>query len=157
MPNTYAIAYAPNLSGGAPANTTNTGSFYIGNMNTRVWNQVVPQTTTNTLYFSSPLTSSAYIMAIPNPKDARSSGIPPNDQPQFYNSMINGTPTLSDAAFIFTCDYILKNYDTTGRQIQYSGSSGVPASATGCNTVVDCQNKFTVAGWFQNYGFNVPA
>ncbi len=61
MPNQLAIAYAPNLSGGQPANTSATGSFLIGNMNTRAWNMVIPQTTTNTQYFASPITSSAFV------------------------------------------------------------------------------------------------
>ena len=46
----YAIAYAPNLTGGTPSSTQKTGSFYIGNLiQGKTWNQAVPQSTTNHL------------------------------------------------------------------------------------------------------------
>ena len=35
MPATYAIAYSPTATGGT-TNTSQTGSFYIGNMNTKI-------------------------------------------------------------------------------------------------------------------------
>lgn len=146
----YAITYAPNLSGGEPSNTTKTGSFRIGNLSgSRAWNNVVPQTTTNTFFYSSPPANVAnaqpYIMAIPK------AGANP-DQPQFYYSMVNGAFNLSDGAFISTCSYILKNYTTAG-----AVNPGSPADPTGCSSVADCQTKFTTAGWFQSYGFVPPA
>lgn len=142
----YAIAYAPNLSGGAPADTTQTGSFYIGRMGNRSWNQVVPQTTVNTLFYASPLTGSAgYVMAIPK------AGASPS-QPQFFHSMVNGTPVQSDAGFISVCNYMLKTYATDG-----SVNPGSPANPAGCASVGTCQAAFTSAGWFQDYGFVPPA
>jgi hypothetical protein len=153
MPNQLAIAYAPNLSGGQPANTSATGSFLIGNMNTRAWNMVIPQTTTNTQYFSSPITSSAYVMAIPNPLKPATGGLFAGlDQPQFFYSLINGVANLSDAAFITTCDWVLKHYTAAG-----AVNSASPAAPAGCSTVGNCQSAFTSAGWFQSYGFVAPA
>ena len=153
MPNQLAIAYAPNLSGGQPANTSATGSFLIGNMNTRAWNMVVPQTTTNTQYFASPITSSAYVMAIPNLSASVTLGpFTGLDQPQFYYSLINGTANLSDAAFITTCDYILKHYTANG-----TVDSQNPQNPAGCFDVAGCKAAFMAAGWFQSYGFVAPA
>ena len=69
----YAIAYAPALTGGTPSNTQQTGSFYVGNLTSgvRAWNNVVPQSTTNTIFFASPLANvgngAPYVMAMPNP------------------------------------------------------------------------------------------
>jgi len=145
----YAITYAPNLSGGAPANTTNTGSFHIGNLvQGRIWNQEVPQTTTNTLFFASPNDNDGYLMALPNPlKPAPFNGL---DQPQFFKSLTNGVPAKTDAAFITTCDYILKTYQTDGTVGQ------PPASPGGCNSVASCKSSFTSFGWFQSYGFTAP-
>ena len=152
MPNQLAIAYAPNLSGGQPANTSATGSFLIGNMNTRAWNMPVTQTTTNTQYFASPITSSAYVMAIPNLSASVTLGpFTGLDQPQFYYSLLNGSPSLADGAFISTCSYILKTYKTDG------SVGSPPADEFGCFSVGDCQTKFTAAGWFQSYGFIPPA
>ena len=145
----YAITYAPNLTGGAPANTTNTGSFHIGNLvQGRVWNQAVLQTTTNTLFFASPNDDDGYLMALPNPlKPAPFNGL---DQPQFFKSLVNGTPAKTDAAFIAICDYILKTYKTDGTVGQPSASPG------GCSSVANCQSSFTNAGFWQSYGFSVP-
>ena len=152
MPNQLAIAYAPNLSGGQPANTSATGSFLIGNMNTRAWNMVIPQTTTNTQYFASPITSSAYVMAIPNLSASVTLGpFTGLDQPQFYYSLLNGAASLTDGAFISTCSYILKNYKADG------SVGSPPVDVLGCSSVGDCQSKFTAAGWFQSYGFVTPA
>jgi hypothetical protein len=158
MPAQYAIAYAPSINGGQPANTSKTGSFLIGNMNTRAWNMVVPQTSSasNTLYYASPLTTSAYILALPNRSQSISSVSPVTDQPQFYQSMVGGVASLTDGGFIATANYCLKSYDIKGVPVGYSGSS-TAAEPTGCSSVVDCQNKFTTAGWFQNYGFTPPA
>ena len=156
MPLQYAIAYAPNLNGAQPANTSQTGSFIIGNMNTRAWNQVVPQTTTNTLYYASPLTGSAYILALPNRLSSISPGIPATDQPEFFFSMVGGAASLTDGGFIATANYCLKSYDLNGRPVGYSGS-GAAANPAGCASVVACQAAFTSAGWFQSYGFTPPA
>ena len=157
MPNQLAIAYAPSLSGGQPANTSRTGSFLIGNMNTKAWNMVVPQTgSSNTLYYASPLTGSAYILALPKLSSSVSPGIPPADQPQFYQSMVGGVASLTDGGFISTADYCLKRYDLNGRPVGYSGS-GAAANPAGCASVAACQTAFTTAGWFQNYGFQPPA
>ena len=153
MPNQLAIAYAPNLSGGQPANTSATGSFLIGNMNTRAWNMAITQTTTNTQYFASPVTSSAYVMAIPRISASVTLGpFTGLDQPQFYYSLVNGIANLSDAAFITTCDYILKHYTANG-----TVDSVNPVAPLGCSTVGNCQSAFTSAGWFQSYGFVAPA
>jgi len=150
----YAIAYAPNLSGGQPASTQKTGSFYIGNLaQGKTWNQAVPQTTTNTLFFASPLANNnnaqPYVIAIPNPnKPAPFTGL---DQPQFFYSQTGGAFSQTDGAFIATCDYILKTYKT-------DGSVGQPsANPAGCNSVPNCQSALTTAGFFQSYGFNAPA
>ena len=154
MPNQLAIAYAPNLSGGQPANTQQTGSFLIGNMNTRAWSMGVTQTTTNTFYFASPITSSAYVMAIP--KISASVTLGPFtglDQPQFYYSQLaNGSYSLTDAAFILTCDWLLKHYTANG-----TVDSAFPVNPAGCAAVATCQSAFTSAGWFQSYGFVPPA
>ena len=157
MPLQLAIAYAPSLSGGQPANTSRTGSFLIGNMNTRAWNMVVPQTgSSNTLYYASPLTSSAYILALPKLSSSITQGNPPVDQPQFFYSMVGGAASLTDGAFISTADYCLKRYDINGRVVGYSGS-GTAANPAGCASVAACQAAFTSSGWFQNYGFIPPA
>ena len=158
----YAIAYAPNLTGGTPASTTQTGSFYIGNLTQgKVWNQVVPQSTSNTLFFSSPLANinnaAPYIIAIPNPTQP-----PPFaglDQSQFFYSATLGNYLYNDTAFIETCDYILKNYQTSGAPATNPGNAADP---TGCNSITpgdpqQCQVKINTAGWFQSYGFVPPA
>jgi hypothetical protein len=158
MPAQYAIAYAPSINGGQPPNTSKTGSFLIGNMNTRAWNMVVPQTSSasNTLYYASPLTTSAYILALPNRSQSVSPTLPVTDQPEFFYSMIGGVASLTDAAFIATSDYCLKRYDVNGVPVGYSGS-GAAANPAGCASVATCQAAFTTAGWFQNYGFIIPA
>jgi len=158
MPAQYAIAYAPSINGGQPANTSKTGSFLIGNMNTRAWNMVVPQTSSasNTLYYASPLTTSAYILALPNRSQSISPVNPVTDQPEFFYSLLNGVASLTDGAFIATADYCLKRYDINGVPVGYSGS-GAAANPAGCASVATCQAAFTTAGWFQNYGFIVPA
>ena len=145
----YAITYAPNPNFATLSNTTQTGSFYIGNLvQGRIWNQEVLQTTTNTLFFASPNDDDGYLMALPNPlKPAPFNGL---DQPQFFKSLVNGTPTKNDAAFIATCDYILKTYQTDGTVGQ------PPASPGGCNSVASCKSSFTSFGWFQSYGFTAP-
>lgn len=157
MPAQLAVAFAPSITGGQPANTSKTGSFYLGNMNTRSWNQVVPQSASasNTLYYASPLTTSAYVLIIPNASQSISPTQPPTDQPEFYYSMINGTATLSDAAFITTCDWILKNYDNKGVPVGYSGS-GTAANPAGCATVGACQAAFATLGWVTTYGMLPP-
>jgi len=150
----YAITYAPALSGGEPTGTSKTGSFRIGNLTEgKVWNQAVPQTTTNTIFFASPLANigngAPYVMAIPNPdQPAPFAGL---DQPQFFYSQAGGSLSLTDGAFISTCSYILKSYKTDGTIGQPS------ADIAGCTSVGDCQTKFTAAGWFQSYGFTPPA
>lgn len=144
----YAVAYAPNLSGGQPANTVKTGSFYIGQMiNGRTWNQVVPQTTANTYYVASPVDTSAYIIALPNPNpSAPFTGL---NAPQFFASLLNGALSKTDGAFISTCDYILKNYKA-------DGTTGTPKiNAAGCASVPDCQTQINAVGW-QSYGFVAP-
>ena len=154
MPNQLAIAYAPNLNGAQPPNTSQTGSFLIGNMNTRAWNMVVPQTTTNTQYFASPITSSAYVMAIPRISASVTTGpFVGIDQPQFYYSQTgNQAYSLTDGAFILTCDWLLKHYTANGTV------DGVnPVNPAGCASVGACQAAFTSAGWFQSYGFLAPA
>lgn len=150
----YAIAYAPNLTGGTPASTTQTGSFFIGNLTQgKVWNQAVPQSTTNTIFFASPLANvgngAPYIIALPNPsKPAPFTGL---DQPQFFYSQTGGAFSLTDGAFIATCDYILKTY-------QADGSVGQPpVNPAGCNSVPNCQSALTAAGFFQSYGFTPPS
>ena len=154
MPNQLAISYAPNLNGAQPPNTSKTGSFLIGNMNTRSWNQVVPQTTTNTFYFASPITSSAYVMAIPRISASVTTGpFVGLDQPQFYYSQLpNGSYSLTDGAFITTCDWLLKHYTANGT---VDGAN--PVNPAGCLDVGGCQAAFTSAGWFQSYGFTAPA
>lgn len=144
----YAVAYAPNLSGGAPANTTSTGSFYIGNMvNGKTWNQVVPQTTTNTFFCASPNDATAYIIALRNPSpSAPFSGL---DAPQFFFSLASGSPSKTDAAFINTCSYILKNYKADGTV------GAPPINPGGCGTVNDCKTQINTVGW-QSYGFVAP-
>jgi hypothetical protein len=154
----YAITYAPNYNGGAaPTSTSQTGSFYIGNLSgSRAWNDVVPQTTTNTYFYGSPaaVNVSAYIFALPNAKDAHGAGNPPVDQPQFYYSLnpANGVPALNDASFIGTADFLLRNYAVDG-----TVNPGSPANPVGCNSVSDCKLKLSQAGWFTSYSFVPPA
>ena len=151
----YAITYAPNLSGGEPANTSKTGSFRIGNLTQgKVWNQAVPQTTTNTLFFASPPANNnnaqPYIIALPNPaKPAPFTGL---DQPQFFYSQIGGDFSQTDGAFISTCDYILKGYTAAGA-VASPGSGVNPA---GCSDVTGCKAAINAAGFFQSYGFTAP-
>ena len=144
----FAVAYAPNLSGGQPANTSKTGSFYVGAMiNGRTWNQTVTQTTTNTFFCASPLDNSAYIIALKNPNpSAPFTGL---DAPQFFHSLSNGVASKTDAAFIATCDYILKNYQTDGTP------GAPPINPAGCSTVGNCQTAINTVGW-QSYGFVAP-
>jgi hypothetical protein len=156
MPAQYAIAFAPSINGGQPPNTSKTGSFLIGNMNTRAWNMVVAQTSSNTLYYASPVTTSAYILALPNKSQSISPVNPVTDQPQFFYSMVSGVASLTDAGFISTANYCLKSYDVNGVPVGFSGSGGA-ADPTGCSSVVDCKNKFATAFWFQNYSFIPPA
>ena len=152
----YAIAYAPALTGGTPSNTQQTGSFYVGNLTSgvRAWNNTVPQSVGgDTLFFASPLANvgngAPYIIALPNPaKPAPFTGL---DQPQFFYSQTGGAFSLTDGAFIATCDYILKSY-------QADGSVGQPpVNPAGCNSVPNCQSALTAAGFFQSYGFTPPA
>ena len=147
----YAIAYAPNLSGGQPANTTATGSFYIGNMiNGRTWNQAVPQTTTTTYFCASPNDASAYIIAMPNPSP--SAPFNGTTAPQFYSSLLNGALSKTDAAFITTCDYILKRYTAAGAV----ASPGGGVNPAGCADVNGCKAAINAAGFWQSYGFVAP-
>ena len=144
----YAIAYSPTATGGT-ANTSQTGSFFIGNMTTRAWNQTVIATEGNTFYYGSPLANVSnafpYIIAIPK------AGASPT-QPQFFYSMINGTFNQSDAAFIVTADWVLKHYATAG-----SVNFASPANPAGCASVGTCQAALTSAGWFNSYNFVPPA
>jgi len=165
----YAITYAPNYSPGSPPlNTTQTGSFYIGNLlsGVRAWNDVVPQTTTNTEFFASPIANvnnaSPYIFAIPNPlQPAPYLGI---DQPQFFYSGLLGNNLLTDPAFTATAEWLLKNYSSTGYPIDYAGGPYSPANPGGCSpavdplnpTVAECQSAIDAVGWFQSYGFIPP-
>lgn len=160
----YAIAYAPALSGAEPSNTSKTGSFRIGNLTggARAWNNTLAQTgRASTQFFASPPANinngSPYIMAIPSPSGSGPAPFTAVDKPQFFYSQLPSNATgavtgsLTDAAFIATCDYILKTY-------QADGTVGQPsADPVGCSSVVNCQTAFTVAGWFQSYGFNAPA
>jgi len=146
----YAVVYAPNLSGGAPANTTQTGSFYIGNMiNGRTWNQTVTQTTTNTFFCASPDDTNGYLIALPNPSP--SAPFDGRTAPQFFKSLnpATGAPIKNDAAFINTCDYILKNYQANGTVGQ------PPINPVGCSSVADCRTQINTVGW-QSYGFAAP-
>jgi hypothetical protein len=153
----YAITYAPNYSGGAaPSNTATTGSFFIGNLSgSRAWNNDVPQSTTDTYFYGSPaaVNVQAYIFAIPNAKDAHGAGNPPVDQPHFFKSLnpATGAPALTDAAFIGTADFILKNYAVDG-----TVNPGSPANPAGCSSVSDCILKIGQASWFHSYSY-VPA
>ena len=147
----FAIAYAPNLSGGQPANTTVTGSFYIGNLTQgKVWNQTVTQTTTNTLFCASPNDSTAYLIAIPNPSP--SAPFTGTTAPQFFASLLNGAQSKTDAAFITTCDYILKRYNSSGAP----GAIGTGVNPAGCADVTGCKAAINAAGWWQSYGFTAP-
>lgn len=145
MPAQIAVCYAPNATG-TPANSAKTGSFYIGNMNTRAWGVTVAQTVGgNTQFFASPITSSGYIAAIPKSGPVDFGGV---TQPQFFQST-----SIADGPFIAMCSYILKNYTTAG-----AVNPGSPADPTGCTaTAADCITKFNTAGWFTNYGLIVPA
>jgi hypothetical protein len=144
----YAIAYSPTATGGT-ANTTQTGSFYIGNMTTRAWNQTVTATGGNTFYYGSPLANVSnvfpYIIAIPK------AGASPT-QPQFFYSMLNGTFNQSDAAFVATADWVLKHYANDG-----SVNFASPANPAGCADVASCKAALTSAGWFNSYSFVPPA
>ena len=151
-----AITYAPNLDGSAPANTVNTGSFYIGRQIAgRVWNYTVAQTTTDTYFYSSPLSASYFTIALPNKKDSGGTGNPPTDQPQFLPSLLGGSPSKGDAAFIAACDFALKNYDTDGNPIDRAGA-GPPANGVGCATVSECKLRFDQVNWFQDYSTVIP-
>ena len=144
----YAIAYSPTATGGT-ANTSQTGSFFIGNMTTRAWNQTVTATGGNTFYYGSPLANVSnafpYIIAIPK------AGASPT-QPQFFYSMLNGTFNQSDAAFVATADWVLKHYAADG-----SVNFATPANPAGCASVGACQAALTSAGWFNSYAFVPPA
>ena len=139
----FAVCYAPSASV-QPSNTTKTGSFYIGTMAVRNWDMFVNQTgISNTRFFASPLTSSGYIMAIPNPNTSSFGGV---TQPQFFQST-----TVADATFILMCSYILKTYKANGQV------GTPPVNAAGCSSTSDCMTQFTTAGWYQNYQFITPA
>lgn len=160
----YAIAYAPALIGGVPSNTQQTGSFYVGNLagGVRTWNETLNQTgRASTQFFASPPANvgnaNPYVMAIPSPSGSGPAPYTAVDKPQFFYSQLpsNGTGavtgSLTDAAFIATCDYMLKTY-------QADGTVGQPSvNPAGCSSVGNCQSAFTAAGWFQSYGFNPPA
>lgn len=164
----YAIAYAPALTGGTPSNTQQTGSFYVGNLTSgvRAWNNTLAQTArASTQFFASPNANlvgsspdSGYIMAIPSPSGSGPAPFTDVDKPQFFRSQLSNnasgqvTGSLTDAAFISTCSYLLKTYTALG-----SVNPGSPVNALGCTSVGDCQSQFTAAGWFQSYGFNAPA
>lgn len=151
-----AITYAPNYSGtpgtGDTANTSQTGSFFVGQMGPHVWNQDVAQSTHTTFYIASPLTSSAYIFALPNPSGSTPSN-PEFDQPHFFFSReTNGTPAITDSAFINTANFLLQQYNANG---QYDPGNGVnPAGCSG--TVGNCTTQLAAANFFHNYDF-VPA
>ena len=148
----YAITYAPNYNGGAaPANTANTGSFYIGALSAGPWNQVVPQSTTNTLFCASPNDTAAYIIALPNPNPSPASPWSGLDAPQFWQSVnpLTGAPQKNDAAFINICDHILKNYGADG------DPTSPPINVGGCSTVSQCQQLIDTAGW-QSYNWLAP-
>ena len=139
----FAVCYAPSASA-QPTFTSKTGSFYIGTMGVHNWDALVAQTSiSSTRFFASPLTSSGYIMAIPNPDTSSFGGI---TQPQFFQST-----TVADATFIQMCSYILKTYKANGQV----GSP--PVNAVGCSSASDCMTQFTTAGWYQNYQFSAPA
>ena len=153
-----AIAYAPALTGGAPANTVQTGSFIIGNLiQGKTWTQNIPQSSGgDTLFFASPPcnvnNAAPYIMAMPNPLKPPTGGLFEGlTQPQFFYSMTGGAFNLGNGAFTETCSYMLKNYKTDG------SVGSPPADALGCTDVSTCQTKFAIAGWFQSYGFSAPA
>ena len=156
----YAITYAPNYSGtpgtGDTRNTSQTGSFFIGNLSgSREWAEDVPQSTTDTYFYGSPaaVNSTAYVFALPNAKDARGAGNPPVDQPHFFWSReVNGTPAVTDSAFENTADYLLKNYNASG---QYDPGNG--ANPAGCSSVSDCHTQIASANWFTSKGFTPPA
>ena len=91
-------------------------------------------------------------MAIPNPLKPATGGLFEGlDQPQFFYSQTGGAFSLTDGAFIATCDYILKTYQATGEVGQ------PPVNPAGCNSVPNCQSALTSAGFFQSYGFTPPA
>lgn len=147
----YAVAYAPNYNGGAASGsfTTKTGSFIIGSMGASrgPWNQALPQSTTTTYYCASPNDTSAYIIALPNPSP--STPFVGTTAPQFFYSLVAGAASKTDAGFISTCDYILKNYKS-------DGTTGTPKiNAVGCASVSDCQTQINTVGW-QSYGFVAP-
>lgn len=144
---------------GNVSNTTTTGSMVIGNLlgGVRPWNDTIlvdlgtgpfPQ-----YFYASPIANISnafpYVFGLPY------TPLPPYAimpyPPQFIYSMINGTPTLSDAAFVATADYILKNYNTSGQV-----DSVTPCNPGGCNNVTDCQRAVDGCGWFQSYGFTPP-
>ena len=145
----YAIAYSPTATGGT-ANTTQTGSFYIGNMTTRAWNQTVTATGGNTFYYASPIANvnnaAPYIIAIPK------AGASPT-APQFFYSLLAGTPSQTDGAFVATASWVLQHYTTAGA-VTSIGSSANPA---GCADVASCKAALTAAGWFNSYSFVPPA
>ena len=152
----YAITYAPNYNGGSePVNTSRTGSFRIGAFASGPWNQTVPQSTTNTLFCASPNDTSAYIIALPNPSPSPSSPWSGLDAPQFWQSVnpITGAPQKNDAAFINICDYILKNYSTSGNPVDPGTYEAI--NPAGCTTVSECQTRIDTAGW-QSYNWLAP-
>lgn len=155
----YAITYAPNYSGtpgtGDTRDTSQTGSFFIGNLSgSREWAEDVPQSTTDTYFYGSPaaVNSTAYVFALPNAKDAKGAGNPPVDQPHFFWSReTNGTPAVTDSAFENTANYLLQNYAVDGQF-----NPGSPANPGGCSGVSDCITKIGQANWFHSYSF-IPA
>lgn len=153
----YAITYAPNYSGtpgtGDTRDTSQTGSFFIGNLSgSREWTEDVPQSTTSTFFYGSPaaVNTTAYIFALPNAKDAQGAGVPPVDQPHFfYSRELNGTPAVTDSAFINTANFLLQGYNAQG---QYDPGNGV--NPAGCSsTVADCITKIGQVNWFHSYSF----
>jgi hypothetical protein len=145
----FAVLYAPSITGGSTSNTTQTGSFYIGRLiQGRVWNQIITTSNGEAYFWASPDDASAYIIALPFNTGVSPAGyeIPPQF---FYSLASNGSPSKTDAAFINTCSYILKNYSN-------DGSIGTPKiNSLGCSTVNDCRNQINTVGW-QSYGFTAP-
>ena len=146
MPAQIAIAYSPTATGGT-IGTSNTGSFYLGNMNTRQWAGVVTATGGNTRFFASPDTSSGYVIALPYPQ--KPDGV---TEPQFFR-----TATPSVALYTTLADWVLKHYTVEGNVV----TTGTAAAPAGCVDVTTCQAALTSAGWVTTFGLtasiNPPA
>jgi len=148
----FAVLYAPSITGGSTSNTTQTGSFYIGRLiQGRVWNQTITTSAGDAYFWASPDDASAYIIALPFNTGVSPAGfeIPPQF---FYSLAANGSPSKTDAAFVNTCDYILKNYSNDG---QVAGGLNLPINSLGCSSVGNCQTQINTVGW-QSYGFTAP-